>query len=296
MAQDDIQGQVVDAQGNPVSGAIVELTKSYQSNPVEGGDVFRTTTDNNGNYIFTEHQEGDGTTQEWHVSAYNYDGTAYVNSFNNPGVTADLPSAIPDSLAHRYLFEQDLTDSVDGSDGTEISSVSYSSNSKEGSFSVSSNGSNSEATFGNIFNETDFSIVCWINASTVTTKPRILTDEKLQFGISGNFAGNKISFTVRGSSNFNRIQAFTPDTNEWYHVACIYSASAPLQQVLYVNGNLEASANPSITPSTDSTELTLFGSSGESVYDGLVDSLDLYSKRLTGTEVANHFNTGSIDG
>jgi len=32
------------------------------------------------------------------VSCYNHDGTAYVNSFNNPGVTADLPSnAIPDS-------------------------------------------------------------------------------------------------------------------------------------------------------------------------------------------------------
>jgi len=98
MAQDDIQGQVVDAQGNPVDGAIVELTRSYQSSPDSRGDVFRTTTDSNGNYIFTGHQEGDGTTQEWHVSCYNYDGTAYVNSFNNPGVTADLPSnAIPDS-------------------------------------------------------------------------------------------------------------------------------------------------------------------------------------------------------
>jgi hypothetical protein len=106
MAQDDIQGQVVDGAGNPVSGAIVELTKSYQSNPVERGDVFRTTTDSNGNYIFIGHQEGDGTTQEWHVSCYNHDGTAYVNSFNNPGVTADLPSnAIPDG-EHVYVTER----------------------------------------------------------------------------------------------------------------------------------------------------------------------------------------------
>jgi len=98
MAQDDIQGQVVDAQGNPVSGAIVELTKSYQSSPLDEQVVRRTTTDANGNYIFEFHPDGDGTTQEWHVSCYNHDGTAYVNSFNNPGVTADLPSnAIPDS-------------------------------------------------------------------------------------------------------------------------------------------------------------------------------------------------------
>jgi len=37
------------------------------------------------------------------VSAYNHDGTTYVNSFNNPGVTADLPSnAIPDSVVVQY--------------------------------------------------------------------------------------------------------------------------------------------------------------------------------------------------
>jgi len=101
MAQDDIQGQVVDGAGNPVSGAIVELTKSYQSSPLDEQVVRRTTTDANGNYIFEFHPDGDGTTQEWHVSCYNHDGTAYVNSFNNPGVTADLRSnAIPDPVTN----------------------------------------------------------------------------------------------------------------------------------------------------------------------------------------------------
>jgi len=103
MAQDDIQGQVVDGSGSPVSGAIVELTRSYQSNPTSREKVFRTTTDSNGNYIFEGHPDGDGTTQEWHVSAYSHDGTAYVNSFNNPGVTAELPSnAIFDSVVDNF--------------------------------------------------------------------------------------------------------------------------------------------------------------------------------------------------
>jgi len=111
MAQDDIQGQVVDPSGNPVSGAIVELTKSFESNPVEEQTVLRTTTDSNGNYIFEFLPDGDGTTQDYHVSCYNYDGSAYVNSFNNPGVTADLrESLIPDSaltqdLVAWYRFE-----------------------------------------------------------------------------------------------------------------------------------------------------------------------------------------------
>ena len=104
MAQDDIQGQVVDAQGNPVDGAIVELTKSYQSNPADEQVVLRTTTDSNGEYRFFYHPDGDDTTQEWHVSAYSHDGTAYVNSFNNPGVTAELRSnAIPDSVVAQYF-------------------------------------------------------------------------------------------------------------------------------------------------------------------------------------------------
>jgi len=90
MAQDDIQGQVVDGSGNPVSGAIVELTRSYQASPTDEQVVRRTTTDSNGNYIFDYHPDGDGTTQEWHVSAYSHDGSEYTNSFNNPGVTADV--------------------------------------------------------------------------------------------------------------------------------------------------------------------------------------------------------------
>ena len=120
MAQDDIQGQVVDGAGNPVEDAIVELTRSYQSNPADEQVVLRTTTDSNGEYRFFYHPDGDGTTQEWHVSAYSHDGTAYVNSFNNPGVTAELPSnAIPDSVIHQYQFNSGsgatITD-VTGSD------------------------------------------------------------------------------------------------------------------------------------------------------------------------------------
>jgi len=115
MAQDDIQGQVVDGSGNPVSGAIVELTLSYQASPTDEQVVRRVTTDSNGNYIFDYHPDGDGTTQEWHVSAYSHDGTAYVNSFNNPGVTAELPSnAIPDSVEYQFS----ASSVSDGSDWT----------------------------------------------------------------------------------------------------------------------------------------------------------------------------------
>jgi len=119
MAQDDIQGQVVDAQGNPVEGAIVEVTPARRDSSELEENVVRVSTNSNGEYRVWYHPQGNGTTQEWHVSCYNHDGTAYVNSFNNPGVTADLPSnAIPDSedLHARYA-----ADELTASDGDSIS-------------------------------------------------------------------------------------------------------------------------------------------------------------------------------
>jgi len=145
MAQDDIQGQVVDAQGNPVDGAIVELTKSYQSNPADEQVVLRTTTDSNGEYRFFYHPDGDGTTQEWHVSAYNHDGTAYVNSFYNPGLTAELRSnAIPDSAIHQWEYGEGsgttVTDNIGDISGS-ISGASWISDSEsQGGYRLSFDG------------------------------------------------------------------------------------------------------------------------------------------------------------
>jgi len=177
MAQDDIQGQVVDAQGNPVSGAIVELTKSYQSSPTGQEAVQRTTTDSNGNYIFTGHPDGDGTTQEWHVSCYNHDGTAYVNSFNNPGVTADLPTAIPDSELTQiadHIWNMDegsggtIADSVGSADGTLNGPVWTTGQGGAGDAYLTFDAVDDITTHGAVFdsNDTEFTVCVWAYPTT----------------------------------------------------------------------------------------------------------------------------------
>jgi len=155
MAQDDIQGQVVDASGDPVEGAIVELTRSYQSSPTTEETVVRTTTDSNGNYIFEIHPDADDSTQEWHVSCYNYDGTAYVNSENNPGVTADLPrSLIPDSEGdHQWNYTEgsgtEVNDSI-GSLDLDFTSISgWPTDAGVGGTYAQLDGSNDFAILGN---------------------------------------------------------------------------------------------------------------------------------------------------
>ena len=104
MAQDDIRGTVVDSSSNAVSGAVVEVAPARQDATTAEDTVVRTTTDSNGDYIIDSHPFGDGTTKEWHVSAYYWDGSAWVNSLNKPGVTADLSSLIPDSVVHQYPY------------------------------------------------------------------------------------------------------------------------------------------------------------------------------------------------
>jgi len=180
MAQDDIQGQVVDAQGNPVSGAIVELTKSYQSSPTGQEAVQRTTTDSNGNYIFEGHPDGDGTTQEWHVSAYNHDGTAYVNSFNNPGVTAELPSnAIPDSAILHYPFGgrsgSTLVEQLDGQDGTangltNVSGNYYVGHAESGDGTDDHGELTTWGTFGSTYLTSDFGIAFTVEGANGSTE------------------------------------------------------------------------------------------------------------------------------
>jgi len=211
MAQDDIQGQVVDAQGNPVSGAIVELTRSFESNPVEEQTVLRTTTDSNGNYIFESHPDGDGTTQDYHVSCYNHDGTAYVNSFNNPGVTADLSPAIPDS---------EIYQDVEEGDGT----TTFSSDSDSWSFSLDSPDSPDDtelmAGFESAisFSDTDTMKVDWELASGGSTAANFgadvtqsyITDSKIDAGdceyslqkkSTGGFSRQTDSISVGGDPN-----------------------------------------------------------------------------------------------
>jgi len=97
MSLTDIQGTVVDSEGSPVSGATVGL---FLASPFS--DVIYTTTDNNGDYIFTEHPQATGSSQEWVVTCAFDDGTNRFHSLSNPYVTASLsppPEAFGEIIA-----------------------------------------------------------------------------------------------------------------------------------------------------------------------------------------------------
>lgn len=103
MANDDIQGQVTDSSGNPIDGAEVYLFSQDNVNT-----VLQTTTDVNGNYIFENHPDGDGTSQQWYVTTSHTDVEQFT-AYGKPYVSAQLSSAILDSGAY-YGFEDEPAD------------------------------------------------------------------------------------------------------------------------------------------------------------------------------------------
>lgn len=104
MANDDIQGTITDGSGNPVSGATVYLFTQSSPNTIK-----TTTTDSNGNYIFTQHPDSDGTTQQWYVTAYYDGGTQLYNTLSKPSIDASLGDKIPDSLSSTLDIWFDLS-------------------------------------------------------------------------------------------------------------------------------------------------------------------------------------------
>jgi len=300
MAQDDIQGQVVDAQGNPVSGAIVELTKSYQSSPEARGNVFRTTTDSNGNYIFTGHPDGDGTTQEWHVSCYNHDGTAYVNSFNNPGVTADLPSnaiPIPDSGVLRYSFEDNsATDVWGGFDGTVNGPTYQPSGGPDGLGAFDFDGSNDiiEVPSGAtdvVESSGSVSVYVEVNLDSVG-------EDYFLFGSNGS--GRLILYMDAGGDNTYRggsdslTNAFEGGAVSGSYQDVVLTVGGGTAEV-YTDGSLTDSTTGSLESNIDGLDIGRDTSNGRNL-DGQISDFRIYDKVLSSSEVSNLSNTGSISG
>jgi len=90
MANSDISGQITDASGNPIGSAKVYLWREDLAGA--GGVVASTTADSSGNFSFTAHPDGSGSSESWHVAAE--DPTASVQLQSAYGVTASPPTSV----------------------------------------------------------------------------------------------------------------------------------------------------------------------------------------------------------
>ncbi len=90
MANSDISGQITDSFGRGMAFAQVYLWREDLAGA--GGVVASTTADSNGNFAFTAHPDGSGSSESWHVAAE--DPNADDQLLSAYGVTASLPTSV----------------------------------------------------------------------------------------------------------------------------------------------------------------------------------------------------------
>jgi hypothetical protein len=153
---------------------------------------------------------------------------------------------------------------------------------------------------------TSFTLVAWANLNTLASSKGSNHgvfgmrdgDDNLQFDADkdgdkwqaflGEFNGTRVELS--GSNNS------AGSTNTWYHVALTYNSNNTTSK-LYVDAS-SVDSNTTQPSNFATTESLNVGrrSDGASGFDGEIDDPRIYSKALSGTEVSNLYNNGSING
>jgi prepilin-type N-terminal cleavage/methylation domain-containing protein len=102
------------------------------------------------------------------------------------------------------------------------------------------------------------------------------TPDKIVWGLATATGGSTIGFDAV--------------SDKWYHVVGVGGGTAG--QRLYVDGNLEDSANPANILLSAPTIPVYFGRLGANYLDGFMDEVRIYSEALSATEIQKHYVQG----
>lgn len=217
----------------------------------------------------------------------------------NLSLNGDGSPAIPDSGISRWEFEQDLTDSWDGYDGTANGDPQFTTTAEVGSYARDYDGASDYDDWGDITESegtTAFSVSMWIRPAATGTTFRFISgkSEDSVWRSTLNDSGN-IRFAFRDDgSDFSNAVGSTLSSSTWYHIVGVFDSGSI---TLYLNGSSDATASTSNnTLNTTTTNVTTGGPNygGFDYYDGIIDDVRLYDKALTSTEVSNLYNSDSI--
>lgn len=209
---------------------------------------------------------------------------------------------MPSSGVAFYKFEQDAADSWNRNGMTANGSVSYVTDSKQGTYATDLDGSDDYFTYSGNYGLFDgsksFTIATWFKIDQIQRQgifcPGAENEIFLTFGNAVSTDVLTIRRAVNGSNYGNPVSTTISNTDQWYHAVVKYDSSEGWE--LYINGssvdtggsgseNIDSSSNANYVGSTN----------GNYTFDGKLDELKIYSKALSDTEVSNLYSNGSIN-
>ncbi len=148
-----------------------------------------------------------------------------------------------------------------------------------------------------------FTIATWVNINsfpgsgnyeTIITKDQTIGNEA-NYYLEINDA-NDFNCGFYGGGSYRDHEVTTPDlsTGVWYNLACVFDNSANTFKI-YLNGEEVYSATENNNPTTNTRSVEIGRIPSDSQYfHGLIDDLRLYNYALSGEQVRESMNSGTV--
>jgi hypothetical protein len=130
----------------------------------------------------------------------------------------------------------------------------------------------------------DGTVVFWMKTAALGGTQRIM-------GLGGDFeirqvATGEVNFDINGDTRFVTGALLA---NKWYHIAAMFDDTSD-KYALYVNGALYASGTQTFTPQTSATLSFGTRTGSTEYYNGTLDDVRIYNRRLSLAEIADEYN------
>ncbi|MBK7393685.1 MAG: VCBS repeat-containing protein [Chloracidobacterium sp.] len=209
----------------------------------------------------------------------------------------------PSGMVAWYQAENNANDIAGGYNGTLQNGTTFAAGKVGQAFSL--DGTNDNVNIGDVDLPSTFSIDAWINPDTLSGVKFILSKDD---GVARSYyvyvdASGSLYASVRNTGGqFTQYgtEAGVITTGSWQHIAVTYDGSGGADQKMkfYVNGVSAAAASAGGydsggTPENNAVSATIgsFGD-GSSLFDGLIDEVEIFNRVLTPGEIANLATAG----
>ena len=244
------------------------------------------------NLVIEQQAYAEDSIIEEEVVVEEYCGDSICNAEEN---VVNCPNDCGDNLVGYWGFEEGsgstaYDSSSYGNDGIINGDPVYSTDSRNGDYSISFDGVNDYISIGNPLitsSSNNYSVSVWFKVGSQSTGNKELLAQ--WYGSSGNdfYIGTRDYDNIRFSDYWSSIDVGTWTTNEWHHIVGVSSDAGAY---LYFDGELKASRSVlSLIPSGN-MYIGRQGTCGCEYWDGLIDSPMVFDKALTIEEIQEIYN------